>query len=113
MKKMKKDNDESLIELTTQMKQIVVESTKYGCELCDYQFDNLVALKAHIRTHHCRVASSQECDLASNLTFAYFIEYHCFYCRKLLKSKKNLEEHKPVCFTINKMGCFNDPAWKV
>ena len=106
MKKVKKENDESLIELTTQMKQSVVESTKYGCELCDYQFDNLVALKGHIRTHHCRDASSQESELASNKTYANFSKYHCFYCRKLLESRKNLEEHKPICFTIKKFTAY-------
>ena len=29
-----------------------------------------------------------------------FSEYSCFYCCKIIKSKDDLEEHKPVCCTI-------------
>ena len=27
-------------------------------------------------------------------------EYSCFYCKKIIKSKEDLENHKPVCYTI-------------
>ena len=33
-----------------------------------------------------------------------FIEYSCYYCCKRFKSKEDLEEHKPLCYTIEEFA---------
>ena len=58
-------------------------------------------LKIHVEAHHLKNECSQIeiCNDVVTNKFE-FSENPCHYCRKTIISKKDLEEHKPVCYTI-------------
>ena len=69
----------------------------FYCELCDYKSEAKSSLKDHIRSEHRKDVFSQG-ELKSETEVK---KYLCYYCRKLIKSKIDLDDHKPVCFKIN------------
>ena len=75
--------------------EIEVSKAKYDnicCELNQmYQCSNM---KGHIQEVHSQNQQSQTYSESS------FLEYPCHYCSKRILSKQDLEDHKPVCYTI-------------
>ena len=101
--------------LVSQVKQLK-EELQYQeyCDTCGKNFENRVELRKHMIGEH---STSQEiqCDKTTtslkNDTVPIqevgnfeFIEYPCHYCRKTIISLDDLEEHKPVCYTIKEFA---------
>ena len=51
-------------------------------------------MKDHLHKNHSKNESVQVSNVVS------FYQYQCFYCKKTIISKDDLETHKPVCYTI-------------
>ena len=78
---------------------------EFKCSKCDFEFDSLVELGQHIRILHSKdqVSQTTSIDVIRNDVFS---EYPCHYCRKILTSVLDLEDHKPICYTIRDFGPF-------
>ena len=64
------------------------------CNLCDHKEEIGGNMKGHIQEVHSQNQQSQTYSESS------FLEYPCHYCSKRILSKQDLEDHKPVCYTI-------------
>ena len=100
-----KNDIESLKRLNENLKQNLekeYESLGYKCEQCDHKTRGQRDLKDHILTIHYRNKCIQA-ELDDNIISTIktkFADYSCFYCRKIIVSVQDLEDHKPVCYSI-------------
>ena len=71
------------------------KSMKYQCDQCEHESNSQKEMRTHLQMNHAMNKWTQEPNIVQ------FFEYSCFYCKKIIKSKEDLENHKPVCYTIN------------
>jgi len=82
------------------------ESPKYQCDGCDHKAKTQGGLRTHQQAQHYSDQNHQvDLNYLLNRDLK-FIEYSCHYCCKRIKSKDELEEHKPVCYTIKDFALY-------
>ena len=98
---LKKQVDELILELEIVKKEKTDFKKEFKCSQCDFKFDSLVQLGKHIRVLHSKDQVSQ----TKSIDYI-FSEYPCHYCRKVITSVQDLEDHKPICYTIKDFAPF-------
>jgi len=76
---------------------------RYQCGDCADQWKTQEELKNHHQTKHCKDETHQ---VEISNEEEEFREYSCYYCCKRIKSKDDLEKHKPVCYTIKEFSAY-------
>ena len=105
---LEKQLDECVIELESAKNCGSVENSnkdEVKCSHCDFKCESTVQLSQHVRIIHFKnqVSQTKNLNIDSEISFTM---YPCFYCRKVIKSLHDLEEHKSVCYTIKDFAQF-------
>ena len=97
---LKKDRD-SLEQELGKKKQI------FNCDKCGYSATSQCDFKKHVQAQHLKNKCNQtEVFNLVDTEKHEFSEYPCHYCRKTIKSEKDLEEHKLVCYTSKDLALY-------
>ena len=100
--------DKCVTELESVKKEKMSENDnmkEVKCSHCNFKCESTVQLGQHVRSNHFKnqVSQTRTVNIHRELNFT---EYSCYYCRKMIKSLHDLEEHKPVCYSIKDFAPF-------
>ena len=82
--------NEKLLRTHTKPKK---ENQFLSCKYCDFKVKSFDHMKDHVRKQHTQNKACQS-QLQEDICFE---NYPCFYCEKVITSKKELSEHYETC----------------